>query len=104
MALGKTPYADVAIERAIELANHHHALITGATAADKKQLKKIGPVPPGAILHAAKRIENAVEKFAKRCKEFGISMDTGREDSDPYETMTSACCVAEHPNNFFRER
>jgi nucleotide-binding universal stress UspA family protein len=98
LGLGGTPYTDVAIERAIELAHHHHAVITGVTVVDKKQLEKIGPVPPGGILYAAKlrekrftvteeRIENAIEKFTRKCKQSGIPKKIRRETGDPFETM-----------------
>ena len=47
LGLGGTPFTAVAIQRAIELAKIHKALITGVTVVDIKQLKQVGPIPPG---------------------------------------------------------
>jgi nucleotide-binding universal stress UspA family protein len=98
VGLGGTPFTDVAIERAIKLANDHGALITGVTVVDTKRLKQVGPVPPGGGAYAEKlrekrfeitekRIEKAIEKFTKKCKESGISNQIKRETGDPFETM-----------------
>jgi nucleotide-binding universal stress UspA family protein len=98
LGLGGTPYTDVAIERAIELANAHGALITGVTVVDTQRLKQIGPVPPGGSAYAEKlrqkrfeiteeRVEKAIEKFTKKCKKSGISTQIKRESGDPFETM-----------------
>jgi nucleotide-binding universal stress UspA family protein len=54
LGLGGTPFTDVAIERAVELAKAHGALITGVTVVDTKQLAQVGPVPPGGGTYAAK--------------------------------------------------
>ena len=54
VGLGGTPFTEVAIERAIEIAKAHGALITGVTVVDIKQLKQVGPVPPGGGIYAAK--------------------------------------------------
>jgi nucleotide-binding universal stress UspA family protein len=43
LGLGGTPFTDVAIQRAVELATVHGALITGVTVVDTKRLKQIGP-------------------------------------------------------------
>ena len=80
LGLGGTPYTDVAIDRAVELAKLHGALITGVTVMDTKQLKQVGPIPPGGEAYAAKlrerrlsiteeRIDNAIEQFKKKCDE-----------------------------------
>ena len=54
LGLGGTPFTDVAIERAVELAKAHDALITGVTIVDTKQLTQVGPVPLGGGTYAAK--------------------------------------------------
>lgn len=98
LGLGGTPFTDVAIERAIELAKDHGARITGVTVVDAKRLKKIGPLPPGGDAFAQKlrekrlsiteqRIDKAIEKFTKKCKKSGISRKVKRETGDPFETM-----------------
>jgi nucleotide-binding universal stress UspA family protein len=98
LGLGGTPFTDVAIARAIELANAHGAVITGVTVVDTKRLKQIGPVPPGGSAYAEKlrqkrfeiteaRVEKAIEKFTKKCKESGIPFKVKPETGDPFETM-----------------
>ena len=98
LGLGGTPYTDVAIERSIELAKDHGARITAVTVVDTKRLKQIGPLPPGGDAFAEKlrkkrlliteqRIDEAIEKFAKKCKKSGISKKVKRETGDPFETM-----------------
>lgn len=42
LGLGGTPVTDVAIQRAIELARIHSAVITGVTVVDTKRLKPDG--------------------------------------------------------------
>ena len=54
LGLGGAPFTDVAIERAVELAKVHGALITGVTVADTRQLTQVGPVPLGGGTYAAK--------------------------------------------------
>jgi nucleotide-binding universal stress UspA family protein len=98
LGLGGTPFTDVAIERAIELAKDHGARITGVTVVDTKRLKQVGPLPPGGDAFAEKlrkkrlsiteqRIDKAIEKFTKKCKKSGISTKVKRETGDPFETM-----------------
>jgi nucleotide-binding universal stress UspA family protein len=98
LGLGGTPYTDVAIERAVELAKDHGARITGVTVVDTKRLKQIGPLPPGGDAYAEKlrkkrisiteqRIDKAIEKFTNKCKKSGISNKIKRETGDPFEAM-----------------
>ncbi len=98
LGLGGTPFTDVAIDRAVELAKLHDAIITGVTVVDTKQLTQVGPVPLGGGAYAAKlreqrltvteeRIEKAVEKFKEKCREFKISTKLERETGDPFESM-----------------
>lgn len=98
LGLGGTPFTDVAIERAVELAKLHGALITGVTVMDTKQLKQVGPIPPGGEAYAAKlrerrlsiteeRIDNAIEQFRKKCDESNIPSKIERETGDPFESM-----------------
>ncbi len=98
LGLGGTPFTDVAIERAVELAGVHGALITGVTVVDTKRLKQVGPIPPGGEAYAARlrekrltiteeRIETAIEQFKKKCDESNIPAKIEREDGDPFESM-----------------
>jgi nucleotide-binding universal stress UspA family protein len=81
--LGGTPFTNVTIERAVELAKAHDALMTGVTVVDTKQLTQVGPVPLGGGAYATKlceqrlavteeRIEEAIKKFQKKCEESNI--------------------------------
>ncbi len=98
LGLGGTPFTDVAIERAVELAKVHGALITGVTVMDVKQLKQVGPVPLGGGAYASKlrekrltiteeRIEEAIEKFKEKCSESNILTKIERETGDLFESM-----------------
>ena len=98
IGLGGTPFTDVAIERSVELAKIHGALITGVTVVDIKQLRQVGPVPPGGGIYAEKlrekrlaitedRIEKAIEKFKTKCHESNILTKIEHETGDPFETM-----------------
>ncbi len=60
----------------LSLRRLHGALITGVTVVDIKQLKQVGPVPPGGGIYAARlrekrltiteeRIETAIERLKK---------------------------------------
>lgn len=98
LGLGGTPFTDVAIERAVELAKAHEALITGVTVVDTKQLAQVGPVPLGGGAYATKlreqrlavteeRIEKAINKFQEKCEESNILTKIERETGDPFESM-----------------
>jgi nucleotide-binding universal stress UspA family protein len=98
LGLGGTPFTDVAIERAVELAKAHEALITGVTVVDTKQLAQVGPVPLGGGAYATKlreqrlavteeRIEKAINKFQEKCEESNILAKIERETGDPFESM-----------------
>jgi nucleotide-binding universal stress UspA family protein len=98
LGLGGTPYTDVAIERALELAVAHGALITGVTVVDTKRVKQVGPIPPGGEAYAARlrerrlaiteeRVETAIEQFKRKCDESNIPVKIERETGDPFESM-----------------
>jgi nucleotide-binding universal stress UspA family protein len=100
VGIGGTPFTHVAIQRAIELAKRHGAIITGVTVVDIKRLQQVGPVPPGASAYAEKlrkmrteiteeRIETAVAEFERKCKEANITFKVERESGDPFQLMIS---------------
>jgi len=98
LGLGGTPFTDVAIERALELAQLHNALVTGVTVVDVKRLTRVGPVPPGGGAYAARlrdkrlnvteeQVENAIAKFSQKSAEFNIATKIVRETGDSFEAM-----------------
>ena len=102
LGLGGTPFTDVAIERAVELAKAHGALITGVTVMDVKHLKQVGPVPLGGGAYASKlrdkrltiteeRIEEAIEKFKEKCAESDVLTKIERETGDLFESFDRIC-------------
>jgi len=100
VGIGGTPFTDVAVQRAIELAKRHGAFITGVTVVDTKRLQQVGPVPPGAGAYAKRlaekrieiteeRIEQAVAKFERECRLADVVFRTEREAGNPFELMIS---------------
>lgn len=100
VGIGGTPFTDVAVQRAVELASSHAAVVTGVTVVDLKRLQQVGPVPLGAAAYAEKlrkqrteiteeRIDSAVASFVEKCKEKNIAFKVERETGDPFELMIS---------------
>lgn len=100
VGIGGTNYTDVAIQRALEIAKHHDAEVTGVTIVDLKRLQKVGPVPLGGVAYAEKlreqrtegtkdRIEQAVAKVEGDCKNASIACRIEQETGDPFELMIS---------------
>jgi nucleotide-binding universal stress UspA family protein len=98
LGLGGTPFTDVAIQRAVELSKLHGTVTTGVTVVDAKNLKQVGPIPPGGAAYAAKlrekrlavteeRIDGAIAQFESKCQEAGIPCEVQRETGDPFDTM-----------------
>ncbi|MCG6892667.1 MAG: universal stress protein [Desulfobacteraceae bacterium] len=107
VGLGGTPFTEVAIQRAVELACAHGAHVTGVTVVDEKELLKIGPVPAGGSVYAQRmrdqrlevsreRVDASVDRFEEICTRFeaactrqGISHSVEREAGDPFALMIS---------------
>ena len=100
VGIGGTEFTDVAIERALEIAKIHDAIVTGVTVVDIKRLQKVGPVPLGGAAYADKlrkkrteitkeRIEQAVTKCEDGCRKSGIACKIEQETGDPFELMIS---------------
>jgi nucleotide-binding universal stress UspA family protein len=100
VGIGGTEFTDVAIQRAIKLATIHGSVLTGVTVVDLKRLQHIGPVPMGAGAYAEKlrkmrtdlteeRVEEALSKFEKACRDANIPYKIEREAGDPFELMIS---------------
>jgi nucleotide-binding universal stress UspA family protein len=100
IGLGGTPFTDVAIQRAIELAKRHEATLTGVTVLDRERLEKVGPVPVGGGAFAQKmrkkrvelsleRIQSVINTFEKSCSNNEIKYTIERETGDPFELMVT---------------
>ena len=100
VGIGGTEYTDVAIERALEIAKIHDAVVTGVTIVDMKRLQRVGPVPLGGAAYADKlrkkrtditkeRIDRAMARCEDGCRKSGIACRIGQETGDPFELMIS---------------
>jgi nucleotide-binding universal stress UspA family protein len=98
LGLGGTPFTHVAIERAVELARCHQAIITGVTVANPEAYEKIGPVPVGGGAYAKRlrdhrrkvteaAVAEATETFLARCRTGGIPARVEQERGDPFSLM-----------------
>jgi nucleotide-binding universal stress UspA family protein len=98
LGLGGTPFTNVAIERAVELARIHKAIITGVTVVNPDAVEKIGPVPVGGGAYAKRlrdhrrkvtetAVAEAAETFLARCRSGGIPARVEQERGDPFSLM-----------------
>lgn len=98
VGLGGTPYAEVAVRRAIELARTHDAELTGITVLDPAHWAEVGPVLSGNW-ELAKRYRNdratagkrhlneAVLHFEQACKSAMVSYTVEYETGDPFDLL-----------------
>lgn len=100
VGLGGTPYTPFAIARAIELAQAHHAELTGVTVVDVRRLKRVGPVPLGASASAKElrefrlevaqdQVEAATAQFESACREAGVAYCVRKEEGNPFTTVAA---------------
>ena len=100
VGLGGTPFTEVAVRRAVELARAHEAELTGVTVVDLGRIHKVGPVPLGGGAYAQRmverriavtedRVEQAVSAFKHACSEAGVGHVVERETGDPFDLMIS---------------
>jgi nucleotide-binding universal stress UspA family protein len=98
LGLGGTPFTDVAIKRAFELAHHHQAIITAVTVINPETIDRIGPVPVGGGAYAQRMrdhrrrvteetIQTAIQSFKQRCRSAGIPARVEQEQGDPFSLM-----------------
>ena len=98
VGLGGTPFTDVAVRRAVELARVHDSHLTGVTVVDMDRLKKVGPVPLGAGPYAQRmaerrvfvtqdRIQVAIDGFVRECESALVSHSVEKETGDPFDLM-----------------
>lgn len=98
LGLGGTPYTNVAIQRAIELAKRFEAEITGVNAVDVSRLYMAASVGgdrtahkmAGRISLTRERIEEAIGNFEAACITEGIKYHVKQKDKeDPFDLMIS---------------
>lgn len=100
VGIGGTPFTEVAIKRAMELALAHRATLTGVTVIDIDRLQNVGPVPLGGAAYAQKmaerriavtreRVEEAVQAFTAACADAGVCSSVSRETGDTFDLMIS---------------
>ncbi|MDJ0782254.1 MAG: universal stress protein [Desulfosarcinaceae bacterium] len=98
IGLGGTPFTNVAIERAVELARIHQAIITGVTVFNPEAIQRVGPVPVGGGAYAQRMrdrrrkvteetVAEAIERFHSRCRTGGIPARVEQEKGDPFTLM-----------------
>jgi nucleotide-binding universal stress UspA family protein len=98
LGLGGTPFTDVAIERAVELARLHQAIITAVTIVNPESYQRVGPVPVGGGAYAQRMRDHrrrvteaavaaAIENFQTRCRTGGIPARVEQERGDAFSLM-----------------
>lgn len=98
LGLGGTPFTDVAIERAVELARIHQAIITAVTVVNPATIGRIGPVPVGGGAYAQrmrdhrrqeteKTVQAAIDYFHQRCRTAGVPARVEPETGNPFSLM-----------------
>ncbi len=98
VGLGGTPFTTVAVNRAVELARTHGAMLTGVTVIDMERLQNVGPVPLGGSTYAKKmvqqriagtgeRVEQAVSWFKKTCSDECVAFSVEMETGNPFDLM-----------------
>jgi nucleotide-binding universal stress UspA family protein len=99
LGLGGTEYTPVAIRRAIELAQHHEAEITGVTIVDESRLCEVGPVPVGGAQAARalrehrmevsrQSVQDALKLFQESCERQQVAFRTHQETGESFSLMT----------------
>ena len=96
LGLGGTPYTTVAIQRAVQVARHYGAAITGVTAISLDRLKGIGAEQKESAYTNMDRltvtrelIEEAVSLFESACSAEGIKFQIKHEMEDSFSLMIS---------------
>jgi nucleotide-binding universal stress UspA family protein len=100
VGLAGTPYTEVAIRQAVQLAKCHEAELTGVTIVDVQRLESIGPAPIGAEemgieLREHRRrvtsehVDEVIAAFEKACSEENVPHRVHREEGDAFKLMLS---------------
>ena len=104
LGLGGTPYTTVAIQRAVQVAKHYGAEITGVTAISLNRLKGIGVEQKESaytnmdrLTLAREQAEKAVSLFESACSAEGIKFQIKHEEmEDSFSLMISLCPLSRH--------
>ncbi|NQT11754.1 MAG: universal stress protein, partial [Planctomycetes bacterium] len=110
VGLAGTPYTDVAIRQAIELAKAHQAELTGVTVVDMERLKHVGAAAIGAEEAAIElrrhrmevtsaQVELVVAAFEQACKAANVPHQVRCEEGDAFKSMLS--CSRYHDATVF---
>jgi nucleotide-binding universal stress UspA family protein len=100
VGLAGTSYSDVAIRRAVDLAQCHGAELTGVTVVDVKQLRSVGAAPIGAqesgmklrehrLQITSERVEQVIADFEEACTAANVPYRVHREEGDAFDSMLS---------------
>ena len=100
VGLAGTSYSDVAIRRAVDLAQCHGAELTGVTVVDVKQLSSVGAAPIGAqesgielrehrLQITSERVEQVIAAFEEACTAANVPYSVHREEGDAFDSMLS---------------
>jgi nucleotide-binding universal stress UspA family protein len=98
LGIGGTPFSEIGIRRAVEIAKHHQATITAIPLLDEKRLSRIGPVPLGAGEAASdlrqhrrqvtrEQIQQALDQFTEAARTEGVVLHVLEERRDPLLAM-----------------
>jgi nucleotide-binding universal stress UspA family protein len=98
VGLAGTPYTEVAVRRAVELAQLHGAEVTGVTAVDVQRLSNVGSVPIGAegavnelrdhrFQITSEHVSEAVAGFKTACERGKVSFRVVCEEGDALKLM-----------------
>ena len=98
VGIGGTPFTEVAIERAVELAATHNAHLTAVSIVDPERVCRMGPVPPGAGIYTRRmcenrlevnrqQIEEAIAKLEDKSNRSGVKLDVEWETGNTFDLM-----------------
>jgi len=98
VGLAGTPYTEVAVRRAIELAQRHGAEVTGVTVVDVQRLSHVGAVPIGAegaaeelrehrLRITSEHVHEAVATFKAACRSGRVPHRVVCEEGNAFKLM-----------------
>lgn len=100
LALATGPYIDLAIERAVELAETHKVELCGVAVIDAPQLMNVGPVPIGAGWHAQQMRERRMAQARLAAADVLQCFESAARASG---NAWSSCLVEGRPHRVLQE-